>query len=80
MSILAKTILGLGVLAGLAALPAPASQISKAPVAAVVAPAVVPRALAMVQGADVDKDCFVARKKSAKKRAAQHVRLVRVCE
>lgn len=81
MSILIKGFVGIAVMGGVAVLPAPASQVGPA---AVVAPHVAPapqvsRAVQLAQDV-VDTDCFVARKKSVKRKAANYVRLVKVCE
>jgi hypothetical protein len=78
MAYIGKSVLALGALAAVASLPAPAYQLSLPAPAGKAAPAQ-PRALAMAQSADAS-NCFVARKKTAKRKASSHVRLVKICE
>lgn len=86
MSMLMKAAFGVVLLAGVAVLPAPATQIATPVKATVSAPAVPVqpsgvRTIQTSQRADaLDNDCFVARKKSAKRKATNYVRLVKVCE
>lgn len=77
MAYLLKAFLAVGALAAVAALPAPASPVSSPAATAKASPAQ-PRALSMAQAAEAD-NCFVARKKTAKRKASSHVRLVKIC-
>ena len=81
MSVLIKAFVGLAVLAGVAVLPAPASQVDPKPATTQQALAAPQTSRAVQLAQDVaDSDCFVARKKSVKRKAANYVRLVKVCE
>lgn len=87
MSILIKGLVGIAVMGGVAVLPAPASHggTAIAPAAhSAPAPhgvAALPASRAVQLAQDVgESDCFVARKKSVKRKASNYVRLVKVCE